>query len=672
ALTATGSPGGTVVAALAARGITGKLEISPSAQDLGTAAVGDVGADLMFTVTNTGAAESGPLVITANGADPVDFQRTAVNTCSGLGFGNRLPPGGTCVFAIQFQPYTPGAKTATLEVTGLPGGTAIASVSAVAVARARVTTVHTHRDFGTVALGDTTSVDLAFVNEGGLPIAANQLILGDASFTIDASTCANTTLDPGAGCTATVRFAPTTTGAKSATLAVGGLLVTVGGTATPTTALAIAPTAHDFTSAAAGTTTAPHRFTVTNRGTSTAGPLATRLLGLVGTQFTPVADACANRLLAPSASCTIDVAFAPAGRAAAAQLVVSTPSLAFVTAGLAGHGRRPAHLAIAQTSKDFGSVVVGAPTPAYELTIVNDGDEPSGIPALATTGAFAVDASTCTAPLAPGTTCGARVRFTPMFPGVATAELAATAEPGGTATTPLSGQGVAHALGLEVTPSTIEWRPTMVGDAGNLGFARTLRLRNTGTTTIDGISAGTIGPQLTEYSARGNPPSGTCTKLVPGEACDILVTLQPRAANRRIASLRLAAAGRGEVHAGLAGTGFRQWEVFAVDDRPTPAVAEFGATPVDAPFSNEIRIAVRNNSRIATPVSLQADYGTPPQFVTVVGPPSGAIPVGATFTIRVRFKPTSTGVKTGSIKVLSDIIADAQAVQLLTGTGVAP
>jgi len=80
---------------------------------------------------------------------------------------------------------------------------------------------------GTVTLGQSSTSSISITNHGTTPVTLNSAfaISGDASFT--ASAPANLTIAPGDSTTTDVTFAPTTTGNKSATLAIASNIGTI-------------------------------------------------------------------------------------------------------------------------------------------------------------------------------------------------------------------------------------------------------------------------------------------------------------------------------------------------------------------------------------------------------------------------------------------------------------
>ena len=103
------------------------LSISPTAVNFTPGmpiAIGGSTLPQTFTVTNSGGSPSGPLSATITGANPMQFAITS-NNCVGM----QLAAFSTCFINARYQNALIGTQTAALTVTGVPGGTATATLS---------------------------------------------------------------------------------------------------------------------------------------------------------------------------------------------------------------------------------------------------------------------------------------------------------------------------------------------------------------------------------------------------------------------------------------------------------------------------------------------------------------------------------------------------------------
>ncbi|ADB51778.1 choice-of-anchor D domain-containing protein [Conexibacter woesei] len=320
--------------------------------------------------------------------------------------------------------------------------------------------------FGNANVGAMATRTVTVTNDASGPTARPLLFGADAvtlsgggadQFSLAADGCSGRTVEPGASCEVTIRFAPTTTGAKSATVrlasdAIGGpRSVALSGHATQPAA-ALAPLAGDFGDVRTGTTSATQSFTVTNTASGAdAGALtfpsgAATLSGPDAGQFAISADGCSGTTISPAAACSVTVAFAPTttGAKSATLAVADDAPGGPRTVALAGAGVAPL-LTLGPLAHDFGTVVVGARGAAVSLTVENEGSAPALLPVDAVTldgDGFETTVDDCSdATLAVGESCAVAVVFAPAAAGLAAATLSIASDAGAPLTAALSGIG---------------------------------------------------------------------------------------------------------------------------------------------------------------------------------------------------------------------------------------
>jgi hypothetical protein len=201
--------------------------VTPLGGDLGSAPLGTTGPAKGFTVTNPGAAASGPLTVVLSGPEFVITNDTCTNAS--------LPPGGSCAISVALQPKTAGAKGASLAVSGSSGNRFVVFLTGQGLAPAAPVAIPASIDFGNVAVGVTSASQTVTIrNSGGTATGIlNFTRSGNyAVFPITANLC-SPALGPGATCTFVVSFAPTTAGRETAAFTVTdgtfSLSVTVSG-----------------------------------------------------------------------------------------------------------------------------------------------------------------------------------------------------------------------------------------------------------------------------------------------------------------------------------------------------------------------------------------------------------------------------------------------------------
>jgi hypothetical protein len=225
-LTITANPGGPISASLSGRGLAlGLLRLTPTTATFDPTLVNAVSASRSFTVTNGGEAPTGPITVSSGGANPTDFSLDS-NTC-----GPALGAGLTCTIVVIFRPAAAGARSATLNVTAMPGGTQTATLSGTGLTGA-VLTLAGAGDFGPFPIN--TSRDQTFVlSNGGTQAAAGITVNvsgSDFSRLTGATGDCGATLAGSTPCNIRVRFTPSVFGARTATLTV---TATTGGNPAP-------------------------------------------------------------------------------------------------------------------------------------------------------------------------------------------------------------------------------------------------------------------------------------------------------------------------------------------------------------------------------------------------------------------------------------------------------
>ena len=179
---------------------------------------GQLTGPLSISVDNTDFVVS---AVTAAGLDPAD--------CGNPTFAKGLLASGTCNIFVTFAPkaLTPAAaKTATITVTST--STAGTTVALTGTAKAALSVDVATATFTGVKNTVSATQTLTFTNAGGTETqTTGQLTTAlaganAAEFPVTEDNCTGVTLAPNVGCTVIVRFAPTTAGAKAATVTVSG------------------------------------------------------------------------------------------------------------------------------------------------------------------------------------------------------------------------------------------------------------------------------------------------------------------------------------------------------------------------------------------------------------------------------------------------------------------
>lgn len=511
------------------------LSISPSNANFGTIAIGSSSASQTFTVTNTGDEVSGTVVLTVGGAHASNFAITS-NTCTGVA----LPGGATCTASVSFSPTASGSRVATLVALASPGGSVSVALSGTGALAASLAISPASYAFGTVTVGGSSaSQTFTLTNTGGAPASTVGVAITGANsldFVIVGTNCAGVTLNPGQSCGGSLIFSPTAGGTRAADLTATTSGIT--GSA-PLSGSGFVPAAlstdqsFNFGNAYIGSTTPYRTFTVTNTGGSSSGPMTVSITGANAADFNLGSHSCSS--LAPQQSCTVQARFAPlAAGTRVASLEVVSGSGASVTSALSGTGMLvTAQLSIAPASHDFGSVVMGGSPASQMFTIANIGPIASGPIQVSFTGTFTsqlgISNDNCSAAtLGPSASCTLVVTFDPVTQTPMTATLTASASPGGTASSSITGSGI-YPVSLSVNPTSLTFASQAVR---TFSAPQRITITNIATTTASSLQFGMAGA-VADFVL-----TNTCnSSLAPGASCTIDVVFSPTVTGTRSATL---------------------------------------------------------------------------------------------------------------------------------------
>jgi hypothetical protein len=282
------------------------------------------------------------------------------------------------------------------------------------------------RDF-TLSNSPDTTVPLVPQDPGLLGPNADQ-------YSITGDDCP-ASLAPGASCTITVSFDPTSLGGKAATLVVDSndpdkaVRADLSGTGTDPSE-SISPSSVPFGARLVGTQSPPQTVTLTNGPGASAPDTVGQatLTGIDSGQFGIVADGCSNTTLAIGASCQISVGFGPTGSgdALASLSIPSDDPTSPATVALSGTGTAPDERVI-PGSLSFGDQAVGSESGTQSIEVANTADGTGslviGQVSLGGTG-FGLVFDGCSGhSVSPGDECQIGVRFAPTQTGVQTASV---------------------------------------------------------------------------------------------------------------------------------------------------------------------------------------------------------------------------------------------------------
>jgi hypothetical protein len=463
-----------------------------------------------ITVSSTGTAPVvfGSLVVTG------DFTET--DNCA----GQTLTFGSSCSAQIVFAPTATGARSGQLTIyANIAGGQATVSLNGTGTAAAAIVLTPLTLSFPATIVNQTAaSQSITVSNTGGtLATLSAPVLSGNAGdFALFANTC-GATLAADTGCTLSITFTPTASGARSATLSVTDNAGT-SSAATQSASLSgigeapatdtLSPFALNFTSQQIGTTSAAQTITLTNSG----GVPLTLIAASVSPGDFSVVNACGNSLAA-HATCAFNVTFAPTAVGTRTTTLTITDQFRYQTIALSGTGIAGPGVSLTPLSLVYPATGVGLTALAQTLTLTNNGGVPLTVSNVAVSPGFAIALNSCTTTVAVNASCSLTIVFAPNAPGPIAGTLTFTDNArSGVQITSLSGTGIDFALtAAGVTSATV---------AGS-GASVTYALQLSSLSSLSGNVA---------LSCTGAPANSTCT-VTPsigalGNTAPVVVTVE--------------------------------------------------------------------------------------------------------------------------------------------------
>ncbi|MFL6062764.1 MAG: choice-of-anchor D domain-containing protein [Marmoricola sp.] len=689
---------------------------------------------LVMTVKNTGTA-SERFTVTGVAAPFASDQTSAPSTpragaCWYAGSSGTVTqlvaPGGTCNLYFTYKPDATNANTDHVDVvnpvvtvagsTGtVLGQTSIqlkgrSSFDGPPATSANLGVNPAQIDFGAVPIGYTDTRTVTVTNNSNGKVQVENL--GFAAPFSDGGTgaageCTDGTvynvLAVGQSCTYVITYAPTEAGssltsmtfrADASTARAGTRVALTHHELTPFFSVRITGSsgklATTFTPAslAFGNVTQGGSKQLTVLVKNTGGvPMGYRLTAPSGSPYSSVvastdANPCqtssGTNTIAPGASCTLTVRFAPT-------LVGSQP------AGLTVHLGRPGGVeyttktvnatgtgvkvatTYTPTSLAFGKVLLGT-AKTMVLTVKNTSTTalyytpqfPASSPFSQRADASGADTAACAGTQArlvqPGTTCTITAVYTPTAPVADKGTLSVlVARPGTSGTpvpigpTPLAMTGTGGAPTYTLTPTSLSFGSVLLGDTKTL----VVTVKNTSTVGIQVVPTITAG----DFALNGSDPSACSGSAGPrtigaGATCTVTTVLAPRTVGALKAtitlSIRVPVSGRAPLVAGS-----RAVAATATGAAPTYTLsaASLAFASVPRGQSKSMTITVKNTSKVTLSFVPSVTAGTP--FSVPAGgagacrTTGGSVQVGPALscTVTVVFAPTAAVKSTGTLTV---------------------
>lgn len=618
------------VAVLGTAVVGADFSVSPASIPLGSVEVGKASTQTI-TVTNNKAVAL-PITVGLSGQD---ITKDPTSTC-----GASLPANGTCTVVVIFKAATNGVKSDSVSVSG-NGVVKDVPISATAMNPAKLGASPTLLTLAAIA-GQTDSKQVVVVNQGDMPTGVVTAAITGAGLTVAAAPECLAPIPGAKYCTFTVTYSPlaATTAPVAGTLTITdpgatSATVTIQATASSISAPTITGSG-DFGNVVLGATSAATTYTVTNPADAPTGALT--VAGPQGA-FVKTSDTCTGVSLAKGATCTVAIQFKPAAVGLVSGLFSVTGAGGTGSKALTGTGTPvlTAGLSLSPLALDFGDVRVNSSGTLRVVTVTNNGGAATGPLTFTKTGTFGefpVTGNTCSAALAPATSCTFSVNFAPVVAGSKNAVIVVT-DGAVSGSLSLAGNAMA-ATGLTITPATVRtcvatpthaadcFPATVVGGTNTTGVSFTVQMDATlpaGTADSGAITVALAGANAADFTISSND----CATTVLGAngTCLVVVDFTPGAASLglRSAVLNVTTANGGAGSASLQSTGLPLVELAALATDDTGKGIDFGGqTNGTEGKVLKYRMTVRgatDSAVTSTIPTVDLPYGNPSDFRNV-------------------------------------------------------
>lgn len=256
---------------LSGTGVQASLSISPTTIAFGSQPVGGATAAQTTTLTNVGGTSLTLTSFSITGSNSTEFLLASGGTCVP---GTPIGVGNSCTIRALFQPISIGSKSASITIVdnapGSPHMVALTGTGTSVILALSPTSLA----FGNQPVTTTSSpMTSTLTNNGTADEVISSIGLGGGGNPGDYSTSNDCpgTLGPSAFCTITVRFIPTTSGLRTATINIVGTVnasLPLTGTGTQS-GVSFNPASRAFGSQTIQTTSSAQNIVLTNGGAAT-------------------------------------------------------------------------------------------------------------------------------------------------------------------------------------------------------------------------------------------------------------------------------------------------------------------------------------------------------------------------------------------------------------------
>jgi hypothetical protein len=367
-------------------------------------------APISITVTNSGGADLHISSVTLTGTNPTDFAISS-NTCVTA----PVVVNSTCTVAVTFAPTGTGERQANLQFTDdASSSPQILALTGNGLAPA--TPGVTVAPSSPIILPSTTQgatsvpVVVTITNSGNATLNVSAVTLTGANasdFALAPDNCTGKAVAANATCTVGITFTPSATGMRQANLQIADnapaspqsfTLSGTGNSATPTAPAVVISPATAAVTATQGATGNSTNIMISNSGNSPLHISGVVFGGANVSEFVNPSNPCVGAPIAPNASCSISVTFAPVGVGTRTETVTITDDAPNSPQAFTINGTASPVYTVTSPSSALTTAVTAGQTAQYSLQLT-PGIGYSGPVTMACSGAPATTACTVTNPV---------------------------------------------------------------------------------------------------------------------------------------------------------------------------------------------------------------------------------------------------------------------------------
>ena len=303
--TASGSPH---TVALTGTGTAPQVGFSPTSWSFGNQLINTSSTAESITVTNPGTATLTISAVSITGTNSADFSQT--NNCSTVAAGS-----GSCTIQVTFTPSATGIRSASISVSDSASGSPHAIALSGTGTAPQISFSPTSLTFANQLISTTSAAQSVTVTNPGtatLTISAVSITGTNSADFSETNNCSAVAAGSGS-CTIQVTFTPSAIGSRSASISVidsasgsPHAIALTGLSGIP--GLGLSVSALTFVNQVLATTSAAQTITITNTGSYALSIAGVTVGGTNAADFSQTNN-CST--VAPSASCSVSVAFTP-------------------------------------------------------------------------------------------------------------------------------------------------------------------------------------------------------------------------------------------------------------------------------------------------------------------------------------------------------------------------